>query len=81
MAVERDTKGTGLGLVRKAIAGPHAEAYLSADDLNRELHRLEDRLAGVNARGGPYRDVKLSSDVRGLLVRLEAGATLSSAVH
>ncbi len=79
--MEQHTDRDGLGLIRKAIAGPHAEAYLSADDLHRELRHLEDRLAAVKERGGAYRDVQLSSDVRGLLVRLEAGATLSSAVH
>jgi hypothetical protein len=63
------------------MAGPHAEAYLSADQLHREIRRLEARLEGVRARGGAYGRVQMSRDVRALLVRLEAGATLSSAVH
>lgn len=79
--MDRNTTAQGLDLVRKAIGSPHAEAYLSADGLHRELRRLEARLANVQARGGAYGDVRLSRDVRGLLVRLEAGATLSSAVH
>jgi hypothetical protein len=79
--VDRDTNLQGVDLIRRAIAGPHAEAYLSADQLHRELRRLEARLAGVQARGGAYRHVQMSRDVRALLVRLEAGASLSSAVH
>lgn len=72
----------GLDLVRKAIAGPNAEAYLSADRLHREVRRLQTRLARVQARGGAYRQVELSDSVRELLARLEAGATLSSSyVH
>ena len=79
--MDRNTTPHGLDLVRKAISSPHAEAYLSADGLHRELRRLEARLANVQARGGLYSDVRLSRDVRALLVRLEAGATLSNAVH
>jgi len=68
-------------LVRKAVSEPHAEAYLSADRLHREVRQLEARVAQVRRLGGPYRRVALSDDVRDLLARLEAGATLSTYVH
>jgi hypothetical protein len=77
--MDRETQGWEL--VRKMMDSPDAEAYLSADRLHREVRRLETRLARVQARGGAYRDVELSDDVRGLLARLEAGATLSTYVH
>ena len=69
---------------RKSTAGqeaPNAVAYLSADRVHREAQRLQARLARVKARGGAYRGVEISEDVRALLGRLEAGATLSTYVH
>jgi hypothetical protein len=68
-------------LVRKAVSEPHAEAYLSADRLHREVRHLEARVAQIRRLGGSYRRVDISDDVRGLLARLEAGATLSTYVH
>jgi len=59
----------------------NAEAYLSQGRLQREVRRIETRLRRVHARGGAYRDVRLSDDVSALLARLEAGATLSALVH
>jgi len=79
--VDRSEEAQGWDLIRKAMAGPQAQAYLSADRLHREVQRLETRLTRVRARGGAYGKVGLSDDVRELLVRLEAGATLSTYVH
>ncbi|MCX5683000.1 MAG: hypothetical protein NT049_04870, partial [Planctomycetota bacterium] len=60
---------------------PQTQAYLSADRLHDEVRRLQARLAQVRKRGGAYREVDFSEDVRDLLGRLEAGATLSQYVH
>ena len=51
------------------------------DRLQREIHRLRTRLARVQRFGGAYGKVGFSEDVQDLLGRLEAGATLSTAVH
>jgi len=67
-----------IDLVRKAVVDPHAQAYLSAGRLQDEVRRLQTRLAQVRKRGGAYGQVDFSADVRDLLGRLEAGATLSS---
>ena len=79
--MERETDSQGWDLVRKAMEAPNAVAYLSADRVHREAQRLQARLALVKARGGVYRGVDISEDVRALLARLEAGATLSTYVH
>lgn len=79
--MDRDTDAQGWEMIRKAMGGSCEEAYLSADRLHREVRRLETRLGRVHARGGAYRDVEMSDDVRQLLARLEAGATLSAYVH
>ena len=79
--MDRSDEMQGLDLVRKAIDDPHAEAYLSADRLHREVRRLQARLEQVRSRGGAYRHVALSDGVRDLLGRLEAGSTLSQFVH
>lgn len=68
-------------MVRRAIEDPTTQAYLSAAGLRREVRRLETRVSQVQRRGGAYRGVDLSDDVRDLLARLEAGATLSTYVH
>jgi len=54
---------------------------MSPDRLRKELDRLQTRLARVRSRGGAYGEVNLSPDVRSLLARLDAGATLSALVH
>ena len=79
--MDRSEETEGVELVRKAITDPTAQAYLSADRLHREVRRLQVRLGQVRTLGGPYRKVGFSKDVRDLLGRLEAGATLSQAVH
>ncbi len=79
--MDRTTSPQEHDLVRSALRAPEADAYLSADALHRAVRNLETRLAGVQARGGAYGAVELSSDVRDLLVRLEAGAALSGTVH
>jgi hypothetical protein len=79
--MDRMTETEGLELVRKAMDDPHAEAYLAPDRLQQEIERLQARLAGVRRRGGAYGQVEFSEDVRDLLGRLEAGATLSTLVH
>jgi len=68
-------------VVRRAIERPEEETPVSDGRLEREVRRLEVRLAGVRARGGAYREVNFSRDVRRLLARLEAGAALSTCVH
>ncbi|HUS44706.1 MAG TPA: hypothetical protein VM219_01535 [Phycisphaerae bacterium] len=68
-------------IVRRAIERPEEEAPVSDGQLEREVRRLETRLAGVRARGGAYHKVSFSRDVRRLLARLEAGAALSAYVH
>ena len=68
-------------LIRKAVVDPQTQAFLSADRLHGEVRRLQARLAQVRKRGGAYREVDFSEDVRDLLGRLEAGATLSQYVH
>ena len=78
--MDRHTQAQGWELVRKAME-PGAEAYLSADRLHQEVQRLQVRLAQVKRHGGAYRHVGLSSSVRALLARLEAGTTLSTYVH
>ena len=80
-AVDRQTDAEGWDLIRKAIQSPNEEAYLSADRLHREVRRLQTQLARVRSRGGSYRQVDVSNNVRELLARLEAGATLSTYVH
>jgi hypothetical protein len=79
--MDRVTESEGLDLVRKAMGDPHTEAYLASDRLQQEVHRLRARLARVQGRGGAYGRVEFSEDVRDLLGRLEAGATLSTLVH
>ena len=79
--MDRLTETEGLDMVRKALDDPHAEAYLAPDRLQREIHRLRARLARVQRFGGAYGKVGFSEDVQDLLGRLEAGATLSTAVH
>lgn len=79
--MDRNEDAQGWELIRKAMDGPAEEAYLSADRLHREVRRLQTRLEQVRSRGGAYRDVDLSENVRELLARLEAGATLSTYVH
>jgi hypothetical protein len=81
MAVDRTTESEGLELVRKAMEDPHAEAYLAPDRLQKEIRHLQTRLARVKRLGGTYSKVEFSEDVRDLLGRLEAGATLSTYVH
>jgi hypothetical protein len=68
-------------MVKKSIQASGGEALASADQLYREVQRLQERLERVQARGRAYRRVDFSDDVRGLLTRLEAGATLSANVH
>jgi hypothetical protein len=68
-------------MIRKAIQASGGEALASAEQLHREVQRLQERLGRVQSRGRAYRRVEFSDDVRGLLVRLEAGATLSANVH
>ena len=80
-AMDRQAEAQGWGLVRRALRQPEAEASMSPDRLRRELDRLQTRLARVQSRGGPYGEVSLSPDVRSLLARLDAGATLSALVH
>lgn len=73
------TQGLGtVDLVRKAVVDPNAQAFLAAGRLHDEVRRLQARLAQVRGRGGAYGQVDFSEDVRDLLGRLEAGATLSS---
>jgi hypothetical protein len=79
--VDRLTDCEGVDLVRKAMDDPHAEAYLAPDRLHREIRRLQARLTQVRRLGGAYGRVEFSEDVRDLLGRLEAGATLSTYVH
>ncbi|MBM4019918.1 MAG: hypothetical protein FJ288_16625 [Planctomycetes bacterium] len=79
--MDRTQEAGGVDIVRRAIADPTAQAYLSADRLRREVRRLEARLSRVRTLGGPYGEVDFSDNVRDLLGRLEAGATLSQAVH
>jgi hypothetical protein len=79
--VNRSTDTQGLTMVRKAIQVPGGEAGMSPERLQREVRRLQARLERVQSRGRAYRDVEFSDDVRGLLARLEAGATLSAYVH
>jgi len=67
--------------VRKMLDGPHAEAYLSADRVHRDVGRLRHRVDRVHAWGGDYDAVQMSEHVGALLTRLEAGAALSSSVH
>jgi len=72
-------QGSGaVDLVRKAVVDPHAQGYLSAKRLHGEVRRLQTRLTQIRKRGGAYGQVDFSEDVRDLLGRLEAGATLSS---
>jgi hypothetical protein len=80
-AVDRTEESGAVDLVRKAVMDPHAQAYLSADRLHGEVRRLQARLAQVRKRGGAFGKVDFSEDVRDLLGRLEAGATLSQYVH
>jgi len=80
-AMDRQAEAQGWGLVRRALRQPEAEASMSPDRLRRELDRLQTRLARVQSRGGAYGEVSLSPDVRSLLARLDAGATLSALVH
>jgi hypothetical protein len=68
-------------MVKKAVQASGGEALASADQLYREVQRLQERLERVQARGRAYRRVDFSDDVRVLLTRLEAGATLSANVH
>jgi hypothetical protein len=79
--VDRNAESQGWDLVRKAVHEPTGEACLSGDRLGQEVKRLQARLARVQARGAAYRRVDFSEDVRELLARLEAGATLSTYVH
>jgi hypothetical protein len=79
--VARTQESVDVDLIRKAVVDPHTQAYLSADRLHGEVRRLQARLAQVRKRGGVYRQVDFSEDVRDLLGRLEAGATLSQYVH
>jgi hypothetical protein len=79
--VDRTQESGAVDVVRKAVVDPQTQAYLSADRLQREVRRLQARLAQVRKRGGVYGKVDFSEDVRDLLVRLEAGATLSQYVH
>jgi len=80
-AVDRNADAQGWDLVRKAVQEPSAEANAPADKLQREVRRLQARLGRVQARGGEYAKVGFSDDIRELLGRLEAGATLSTYVH
>jgi len=68
-------------MIRKAIQTPGGEAGMSRERLHCQVQRLQARLERVQGRGRAYRDVDFSDDVRGLLARLEAGATLSAYVH
>ena len=77
----RTEESAGVDMVRKAVVDPNAQAYLASDRLHDEVRRLQARLAQVRKRGGVYGQVDFSEDVRGLLGRLEAGATLSQYVH
>lgn len=77
----RTEESAGVDMVRKAVVGAHAQAYLASDRLHDEVRRLQARLEQVRKRGGAYGKVEFSEDVRGLLGRLEAGATLSQYVH
>ena len=79
--MDRTQETEGVELVRRVITDPTAPAYLSADRLHQEVRRLQARLARIRTRGGPYVNVEFSQDVRDLLGRLEAGATLSQTVH
>lgn len=79
--MNRSTDTQGLNMVRKAIQAPGGEAGMSPEPLQREVRRLQARLERLQSRGRAYRDVEFSDDVRGLLARLEAGATLSAYVH
>lgn len=79
--MDRDADGRSWDMVRRAVQRPETEAYLAADRLQEDVRRLQARLAQVRSRGGRYRRVDLSDGVRGLLARLEAGATLSTYVH
>ncbi len=79
--MERDQNAQDWETVRKMMDAPHAEAYLSADRVHREVDRLRHRLDRVHAKGGPYDAVQMSEHVGALLARLEAGAALSSSVH
>jgi len=80
-AMDRQAEAQGWSLVRRALRQPEAEASMSPDRLRKELDRLQTRLARVRSRGGAYGEVNLSPDVRSLLARLDAGATLSALVH
>lgn len=80
-AVNRDADTQGWNMVRKAIQAPAGEACPSPERLHREVKRLQARLERVQSRGRAYRGVEFSGDVRELLARLEAGATLSAYVH
>ena len=77
----RAQESGAVDLVRKAVVDSHAQAYLAADQLHEEVRHLQARLLQVRNRGGAYRKVDFSEDVRDLLGRLEAGATLSQYVH
>ena len=79
--MDRNAQTQGWDQVRQAIRHPGGEACVSPDRLHRELERLQMRLEKVQARGGAYREVGWSSDVRMLLARLDAGAALSTSVH
>jgi hypothetical protein len=79
--VDRNADAQGWELIRKAVDATAPEASAEPDRLQREVRRLQTRLAGVQARGNDYRKVDFSEDVRELLGRLEAGATLSTYVH
>jgi len=79
--VNRSTDTQGLNVVRKAIQAHSGEAGMSPEPLQREVRQLQARLKRLQSRGRAYRDVEFSDDVRGLLARLEAGATLSAYVH
>jgi len=79
--VGQNVDGQTWEAVRRAIERPEEEAPVSDGRLEREVRRLEARLVGVRARGGAYREVDFSRDVRRLLARLEAGAALSAYVH
>ena len=79
--MDRNAEAQGWDLVHKALQHPGGEACMSPTRLRRELERLETRLDKVQARGGAYREVGWSPDVRMLLARLDAGAALSAHVH
>ena len=79
--MDRNVETGGWSAVRQALRQSEAELSGSPERLRRELERLQTRLAEVRGRGGAYRQVGLSPDVRSLLARLEAGSALSALVH